>query len=116
MVLKKISMEFAVKYEAGMFSKTESIEFSDAEDEDLKWGKLDEMLKKYQDPKEVDKLEKLKDELKQVEEICHKNLNDLLKRGEDLDKLMAKSKDVSNLSLDFYKQAKKANSRCCSLS
>ena len=34
---------------------------------------------------------------------------------EDLDKLMEKSKDVSNLSLDFYKQAKKANKRCCSL-
>jgi synaptobrevin family protein YKT6 len=50
-----------------------------------------------------------------VEEICHKNLDDLLKRGEDLDKLMAKSKDISNLSLDFYKQAKKANTRCCSL-
>ena len=74
------------------------------------------MLKKFQDPKEVDKLEKLKEELKQVEEICHKNLDGLLKRGEDLDKLMAKSQDVSNLSLDFYKQAKKANSRCCSLS
>jgi synaptobrevin homolog YKT6 len=50
-----------------------------------------------------------------VEDICHKNLDDLLKRGEDLDKLMEKSKDVSKLSLDFYKQSKKANSRCCSL-
>jgi synaptobrevin family protein YKT6 len=89
--------------------------WGDVEDEDLKWGKLEEFIKKYQDPKEVDKLEKLKEELKQVEEICHKNMNDLLKRGEDLDKLMEKSKDVSNLSLDFYKQAKKANSRCCSL-
>lgn len=29
----------------------------------------------------MDKLEKLKDELKQVEDICHKNLDDLLKRG-----------------------------------
>ena len=26
------------------------------EDEDIKWGKLDEFIKKYQDPKEVDKL------------------------------------------------------------
>lgn len=76
---------------------------------------MDEFIKKFQDPKEVDKLEKLKDELKQVEDICHKNLDDLLKRGEDLDKLMEKSKDVSKLSLDFYKQSKKANSRCCSL-
>lgn len=38
-----------------------------------------------------------------------------MKRGEDLDKLMEKSKDVSSLSHDFYKQAKKANTRCCSL-
>lgn len=42
-------------------------------------------------------------------------MNDLLKRGEDLDKLMEKSKDVSSLSYDFYKNAKKANKRCCSL-
>ncbi len=42
-------------------------------------------------------------------------MDDLLKRGEDLDKLMEKSKDVSNLSLDFYKNAKKTNKRCCSL-
>ncbi len=53
--------------------------------------------------------------MKEVEEIVHKNMNDLLKRGEDLDKLMEKSKDVSKLSLDFYKSAKKANTRCCSL-
>ena len=29
----------------------------------------------------MDKLEKLKDELKQVEDICHKNLDDLMQRG-----------------------------------
>jgi synaptobrevin family protein YKT6 len=28
---------------------------------------------------------------------------------------MEKSQDVSKLSLDFYKNAKKANKRCCSL-
>lgn len=42
-------------------------------------------------------------------------MDDLLKRGEDLDKLMEKSNDVSKLSYDFYKNAKKANKRCCSL-
>ena len=42
-------------------------------------------------------------------------MDDLLKRGEDLDKMMEKSKDVSNMSYDFYKNAKKANTRCCSL-
>lgn len=63
----------------------------------------------------MDKLEKLKSELNEVEKIVHKNMDDLLKRDEDLNKLMEKSQDVSKMSLDFYKNAKKANKRCCSL-
>lgn len=39
----------------------------------------------------------------------------LLKRGETLESLMAKSKDMSGVSLDFYKTAKKTNKKCCSL-
>ena len=41
-----------------------------------------------------------------------KNLDELLKREENLDNLMAKSKDLSSTSVNFYKQAKKTNS-CC---
>ena len=46
----------------------------------------------------------------------HQNLNDILKRGENLDTLMARSKDLSTVSVDFYKKAKKSNQKCCSLS
>jgi synaptobrevin family protein YKT6 len=53
--------------------------------------------------------------LEEVEKIVHRNLDDLLKRGEDLNKLMEKSQDVSKLSVDFYKTAKKTNKKCCSL-
>ncbi len=42
-------------------------------------------------------------------------MNDLLKRGEDLDKLMENSKDLNKMSYDFYVTAKKTNKRCCSL-
>lgn len=42
-------------------------------------------------------------------------MDDLLKRDEDLNKLMEKSQDVSKMSLDFYNTAKKTNKRCCSL-
>ncbi len=42
-------------------------------------------------------------------------MDDLLKRDEDLNKLMEKSQDVSKMSLDFYKNAKKVNKKCCSL-
>ena len=76
---------------------------------------MDVWIKQFQDPKEVDKLEKLKSELQEVEKIVHKNMDDLLKRDEDLNKLMAKSEDVSKLSLDFYNNAKKTTKRCCSL-
>ena len=76
---------------------------------------MDVWIKQFQDPKEVDKLEKLKSELEEVEKIVHKNMDDLMKRDEDLNKLMEKSQDVSKLSLDFYKNAKKTNKRCCSL-
>ena len=59
---------------------------------------------------------KIEKELLEVKEIIHKNLHDLLKKGEQLDQLMVKSKDLSTVSVDFYKKAKKQNQKCCSLS
>jgi len=32
-----------------------------------------------------------------------------MERGESIDELMAKSKDISTVSYDFYKKAKKTN-------
>ena len=65
----------------------------------------------------------------------HTNLNELLKRGtahpldfvltllmryaiigESLDSLMTKSKDLSTVSVEFYKKAKKKNQQCCKMS
>ena len=42
-------------------------------------------------------------------------LKKLMHRGETLDSLAAKSKDISTASYSFYKNARKANSSCCSL-
>ena len=42
------------------------------------------------------------------------NLNELLKRGENLENLMEKSEDLKASSVNFYKYAKKTN-RCCKL-
>jgi len=76
---------------------------------------LETMIKKYQDPKEADKLLKLQSELKEVNTIMTKNLDDILKRGETLETLMSKSKDVSSMSYNFYKKSREANKKCCSL-
>jgi len=84
---------------------------------DVNWTipELDGKIKKYQDPKEADKLLKLQTNLEEVTTIMNKNLDDLLKRGETLDDLMKKSKDVSSVSYNFYKKARESNKRCCSL-
>ena len=52
---------------------------------------------------------KVEKELLEVKEIVGKNLQDLLERGENIDALMAKSKDLSQTSVNFYKTAKKNN-------
>ncbi len=60
-----------------------------------------------------DNILKLQNELNDVTNIMKKNLSELLKREEALDTLMSKSKDLSTVSVEFYKKAKKANNRCC---
>ena len=82
----------------------------------LPYPNISEFLKKWQDPHEADKLMKVEKELFEVKEIMHQNLNDVLKRGENLDTLMARSKDLSTVSVDFYKKAKKQNTKCCKVS
>mmetsp|Transcript_10506 Transcript_10506/g.11782 ORF Transcript_10506/g.11782 Transcript_10506/m.11782 type:complete len:121 (-) Transcript_10506:67-429(-) len=86
------------------------------EDTNLKYEKLDEFMKTWQNPADGDKIYKIKNELSEVKDIMHKNMEDLIKRGESLDTLMAKSKDLSTMSVEFYKKAKKKNSKCCTLS
>ena len=81
----------------------------------LPYPNIEEFLKKWQDPHEADKLMKVQKELFEVKEIMHQNLNDILKRGETLDTLMARSKDLSAVSVDFYKKAKKQNKSCCQM-
>ena len=85
-------------------------------DMELKYDKLEEFLKNWQNPMEADKLQKIKSELTDVKEVMHKNMQELMERGESLESLMGKSKDLSKMSNDFYKKAKKKNARCCTLS
>lgn len=81
----------------------------------VKFDEMEKFLKDWQNPHEADKLLKIEKELVEVKDIVHKNLEDLLKKGEQIDQLMDKSKDLSAVSVDFYKKAKKQNSSCCNL-
>ena len=63
---------------------------------------INDYIKKWQDPSEADQMVKLKKELASVKEIMHENLSDLLKRGENLDTLMERSKDLNVATKDYY--------------
>jgi len=66
----------------------------------------------YQNPAEADKLTQIQKNLDDIKDIMHKNIEEVLNRGETLDALMDRSEDLSATSLTFYKQAKKQN-QCC---
>jgi len=66
----------------------------------------------YQNPRDADKLTAIQSQLDEVKDVMHTNIEQLMQRGETLDSLMAKSDDLNTASVQFYKQAKKANS-CC---
>lgn len=76
--------------------------------------KLEMYLNKFQDPKEADSIMKLQAELDETKIILHSTIANLLKRGEKLDDLVAKSEDLSSQSKLFYKTAKKTT-RCCDI-
>lgn len=59
---------------------------------------------------------KIQGELNDVTNIMKKNLNDLLKREENLEGLISKSEHLSSSSKLFYKKAKESNKKCCSMS
>jgi synaptobrevin family protein YKT6 len=81
------------------------------QDQDVEPGFMKEDLQHFQDPKN-DKINKIQSDLDEIKDVMHKNMNELLKRGETLDTLLDKSSDVSMMSKQFYHKAKKTNS-CC---
>ena len=73
---------------------------------------LQEDILHYQDPRKADKLTAIQTQLDEVKDVMHTNIEQLMQRGETLDSLMAKSDDLNVASVQFYRNAKKANS-CC---
>lgn len=84
------------------------------EDTQLDLPSLEPDFRKYQDPKEADKILQIQKNLDDVKDIMQKNIEEVLKRGETLDSLMMKSNDLSKTSVTFYQTAKK-NNQCCQL-
>lgn len=66
----------------------------------------------FQNPNKADNLLAIQSELEEVKDVMNKNIEQVLNRGENLDTLMARSEDLSSMSVQFYKTAKK-NNQCC---
>ena len=63
----------------------------------------------------MDKLTKAIEEVDKTKVVLHESVKKLLERQGDLDDLVAKSKDLSEASKQFYKSSKKMDKKCCQL-
>lgn len=75
---------------------------------------LNALLEKAQNPIKVDKLYAITKEIEEIQEIMQQNINDILQRGEKLDKLIEDSAALSAASKKFLREAKRQN-QCCKL-
>ena len=81
----------------------------------MDFAELDEMIKRFQDPKEDDKLMLIQKEFDEIEVMLTKTLKDLMERGEKLEDIAKMSEDISETSYNFYSICKRKNNKCCSL-
>ncbi len=73
---------------------------------------LDEILQKYQNPNEADKILKIKQSIESAKIVMLDTIEKVLMRNEKIDELVGKSQELSADSKIFYKETKKMNSWC----
>jgi len=99
----------------GAFEKQSADKWKTADvDQPVEPEFLQAEMKDYQNPAQGDKISKIQKDLDDIKDIMHKNIDEILQRGEKLDDLMEKSQDLSASSKIFYQKAKDQNS-CCSI-
>lgn len=78
----------------------------------MPYPELENVLIRYQDPREADKIMKIQRDLDDTKAVLVNTIEAVLERGQKLDDLVDKSNDLSMSSKQFYKTAKKHN-QCC---
>ena len=112
---KRVAIEFNLKIHDNfkLFQTQNNLNLNSIEkDTDVKYDYIANEIEEWQDPSKKDSIMKLQNELNDMQDIMRQNLDELLKRGENLENLMKKSEDLSATSVNYYIQAKKTN-RCC---
>ena len=109
---KRVAIDFLLRVHENFkfFMNQKKLDLNSIDkDTDVKFEYIATEIEAWQDPSKKDNIMKLQNELNDVQDIMRQNLNELLKREENLENLMEKSKDLSATSVNFYKQAKKTN-------
>eukprot|EP01083_Nonionella_stella_P095793 269036_1 len=88
-------------------------EWQKAGDFQIKFARLAQMLRMYQDPP-MDKIEEIQSEIEKSKKIVVQSIEKVMENMEKLDDLVEKSNDLSDTSRMFYKKSKKLN-RCCTI-
>ena len=112
---KRVAIEFLLKIidDFKIFIMEKKIDLNSyIKDTDIKYEYIKNEIEEWQNPATKDNLMKLQEELNDVADIMRKNLDELLKREENLESLIIKSNELSETSKNFYIHAKKTN-RCC---
>lgn len=73
---------------------------------------LQKLLSEYKNPNEVYKIFKIQEGLDDIKEIMYKNIEQVMRRGENLEHLQQKAETLSDHSGEFFLKAKKQN-ECC---
>lgn len=80
--------------------------------QDAKNINLENILEKYQNPNENDQILIIQKNIEKTKFTMIDNIDNILKRGEKIDDLVAKSNTLSSDSKIFYNNSKKLNSWC----
>ena len=73
---------------------------------------LTKLLKEYGNPKQVDKVGEIKDQISKIKLTLKENLQDIMVRGETLEDVLHDAEDLDAMAKQFAVTAKKHN-QCC---
>ncbi|KAH3762774.1 synaptobrevin-like YKT6 [Pelomyxa schiedti] len=105
-LLSRVLDEFRQQHSATAMAATHDME--------IPFPALTELLARYQDPARADPISKVERDLEETKSVMIKNIDQLLERGDSLERLVEKSDDLSFQSRAFMINAKKMNS-CCNI-
>ncbi|KAL4450757.1 hypothetical protein ABPG74_011599 [Tetrahymena malaccensis] len=84
-------------------------------DDKIKIQAIQQILKDYSDPANIDQLTKVQNKVNEIQVILHENIKKLLETQGDLDILVEKSKYLDAAAKQLYKSSKKIDKTCCNI-